>query len=75
MNERRKGRRVSAAALTRKGEKFIGNALPNHTNAVRTLMRALNTTEQDSLSRLCRKLRAADVMKLFSERTHEDAEE
>jgi hypothetical protein len=35
-------------------------------------MRVLNATEQNSLSRLCRKLREGDVLKFVAEITHED---
>ena len=74
-DERREGKRVTVAALTKSGKKFMGNVLPNHTKLVRALMRALNSTEQDSLSRLCRKLRAGDVWKFLNEIRMEDRED
>ena len=52
----------------------MGNVLPNHSKLVKALLRVLNATEQDSLSRLCRKLREGDARKFVAELTHEDAE-
>jgi DNA-binding MarR family transcriptional regulator len=69
---RREGVRVGVVGLTKSGKKFMGNVLPNHTKVVRALMRALTAREQDTLSRLCRKLRAGDVMKFISEITMQD---
>jgi MarR family transcriptional regulator, 2-MHQ and catechol-resistance regulon repressor len=66
-NERREGRRVSVVGLTKSGKKFMGNVLPSHSKLVKALLRVLNATEQDSLSRLCRKLRAGDVLKFVAE--------
>jgi MarR family transcriptional regulator, 2-MHQ and catechol-resistance regulon repressor len=74
-DERREGKRVSVAGLTKSGKKFMQNILPNHSKLVHALMRALNATEQDSLSRLCRKLRAGDILKFVHELTHEDVED
>jgi MarR family transcriptional regulator, 2-MHQ and catechol-resistance regulon repressor len=73
-DERREGKRVTVAGLTKSGKKFMGNVLPNHTKVVKALMRALNATEQDSLSRLCRKLREGDVLKFISEIRMEESE-
>ena len=72
--ERRQGRRIKAIGLTKSGKKFIGNVLPRHSKVVKALMRALDGREQETMSRLCRKLRAGDVMKFVSEITHEDVE-
>jgi DNA-binding MarR family transcriptional regulator len=71
-DERREGRRVSVVGLTKSGNKFMGNVLPSHSKLIKALLRVLNATEQDSLSRLCRKLRAGDVLKFVAEITHED---
>ncbi|HTZ73248.1 MAG TPA: hypothetical protein VMB47_04965 [Candidatus Aquilonibacter sp.] len=38
----------------------------------KALMLALNAREQDSLFRICRKLREGDVARLVREITHED---
>jgi DNA-binding MarR family transcriptional regulator len=73
--KRREGRRVAVLGLSRLGKKFIGNLLPKHGKLVKALTRVLDGREQESLSRLCRKLREGDVVKFYSEITHEDQEE
>ena len=73
--EPRRGRRIRAIGLTKSGKKFIGNVLPRHSKVVKAMMRALDGREQETMSRLCRKLRAGDVMKFVSEITHEDVED
>ncbi|MFZ0980830.1 MAG: MarR family transcriptional regulator [Candidatus Acidiferrales bacterium] len=73
-NEPRVGRRVSMVSLTKSGEKFIGNVLPRHSKLVKSLMRVLDAREQDTLSRICRKLREGDVMKFVREIRMEDEE-
>jgi DNA-binding MarR family transcriptional regulator len=70
----REGRRVSVVGLTRPGKKFFGNVLPSHSKLVKAFMRVLNGTEQESLARLCRKLRQGDVMKFVSEIRMEEVE-
>jgi hypothetical protein len=65
---------VSVVGLTKSGKKFMGNVLPSHSKLVRALLRVLNVTEQDSLSRLCRKLREGDVLKFVVELRYEDVE-
>ena len=60
--------------LTRSEKKFMENALPSHSKAVRALMRVLNAKEQDSLSRLCRKLREGDALKFVAEIMYGDEE-
>jgi DNA-binding MarR family transcriptional regulator len=69
--EVRKGRRIRAIGLTKSGKRFIGNVLPSHSKVVKAMMRALDGREQETLSRLCRRLRASDVMKFVSELAHE----
>ncbi len=71
----RQGPQVGLVCLTPLGEKFIGKVFPKHAKVVKALMRALDGREQEMLSRLCRKLREGDVVKFFSEMTHEDVEE
>lgn len=53
-------------------EKVHGECPAEPFEVVRALMRVLNATEQNSLSRLCRKLREGDVLKFVAEITHED---
>ncbi|HUA00640.1 MAG TPA: MarR family transcriptional regulator [Candidatus Aquilonibacter sp.] len=68
----REGLKRQAVALTKSGKKFIGTVLPNHSKLVKALMRAITSTEQDSLSRICRKLRAGDILKFVHELRMED---
>jgi DNA-binding MarR family transcriptional regulator len=70
-DERREGIRTSVVGLTKTGKKFISDVLPNHTKVVKALMRALDGRDQDTLSRLCRKLRAGNPVRYFAELTHE----
>ena len=73
-DEPRKGIRTSAVGLTKLGKKFIADVLPNHTKVVKALLRALDGREQDTLSHLCRKLRAGNPVRYFAELTHEYVE-
>ncbi len=66
-NKPRTGRRIWAIGLTKSGKKFIGNVLPRHSKVVKALMRALDGREQETMSRLCRKLRAGDAAKFLRE--------
>jgi MarR family 2-MHQ and catechol resistance regulon transcriptional repressor len=63
----RVGRKITMISLTPAGEKFMGNFLPKHAKMVKAFMRALPGREQESLSRLCEKLREGDVLKWASE--------
>ncbi len=69
--EDHEGRMVHAVGLTGRGKKFIGNVLPRHAKVVKALMRALDAREQDSISRVCRKLREGDVVKFVNELRYE----
>jgi hypothetical protein len=71
----RAGRRIGVVILTPLGAELIGSVLPKQAKLAKAWMRALHGREQESLSRLCRKLREGDVLKFMSEMTHEDVEE
>jgi MarR family 2-MHQ and catechol resistance regulon transcriptional repressor len=71
----RAGRRVTMVRLTPQGEKFIGVVFPNHAKIVKALMRAIDSREQESLSRICRKLREGDVVRYISELMHLEVDE
>ena len=73
-DEGREGIRTSVVGLTKTGKKFIADVLPTHTKMMKALMRALNAREQDTLSHLCRKLRAGNPVRYFAELTHEYVE-
>ncbi len=71
----REGPKVSVVGLTKAGKKFIGRVLPRHAKMVKALMRALDGREQESISRVCRKLREGDPVKFFGEIMMMDEEE
>ena len=73
--EKREGKRVGVVGLTGSGKRFIRDVLPRHSKFVKSLFRALSGREQMSLSRMCRKLRAGDIVKFYREITHEDEED
>jgi len=62
-----RGRGVTRLRLTRAGRKFIATLFPRHAKVVKALMRALHGREQETLSRLCRKLREGLSMNYFKE--------
>lgn len=66
-NVERRGRRMIVVGLTHTGKKFMRDLLPNHSKLVKALMSVLRGKEQDSLFRLCRKLREGDVVKFVRE--------
>ena len=67
----RVGRRIQVVGLTRLGKRFMKDVLPRHSKLVKSLLRVLDAREQDTLSRICRKLREGDVMKFVREITME----
>ena len=66
-DEPRKGRKIGVVGLTRTGKKFMKDVLPRHSKLVQALMRVLAGPEQDSLIRICEKLRKGDVLKFVQE--------
>jgi MarR family transcriptional regulator, 2-MHQ and catechol-resistance regulon repressor len=71
-NEERRGRRLTVVGLTPEGKRFVRRMLPRHSKYVHALMWALDAREQDSLFRICRKLRMGNPVRFFAEITHED---
>lgn len=69
------GRRVGVVSLTPLGERLVGKVLPSQAKLVKSHMRVLSYRQQETLGRLCRKLREGDIVKFISEVTHKDAEE
>jgi DNA-binding MarR family transcriptional regulator len=63
----RQGRRIIILRLTADGEDLIAYVFPRHAKLVKAEMRALEGREQAALSRLCRKLKEGNVIKLFKE--------
>jgi MarR family transcriptional regulator, 2-MHQ and catechol-resistance regulon repressor len=70
----RVGKWAVLVSLSKAGKKFMGQVLPRHSKLVKSLMRVLDAREQDSLSRICRKLVAGDVLKFLGEIRMEDEE-
>ena len=65
--ERRRGKLIGVVGLTATGKKFIHDVLPRHTKLVKSLFRVLDSREQMSMIRMCRKLREGDPVKFFRE--------
>ena len=61
------GHAVGVLRLTPEGEKFVGTIFPKHAKVVKSLMRVLEGREQQTLSKLLRKLRKGDVVKFVQE--------
>lgn len=70
-----RGRRVSEMRLTPAGENFVGKVLPRHMKMVLAVLRTLDWREQETLGRICQKLKDWDAFKLMQELDWEDAEE
>ena len=72
---RKIGARVRRLRLTPLGEKFIGHVFPKHAKVVKAWMKALDGREQQSLTRICRKLKGGDIIKFFKEMRFIDPDE
>ncbi len=64
---KRGGRRVSIVSLTPKGERLIEGLLPEHSKLVKSFLRTLDGREQESIIRICEKLRNTDVVRFVRE--------
>jgi hypothetical protein len=73
--ERRRGKLIGVVGLTAAGKNFIVDVLPRHTKLVKSLFRVLDSREQMSMIRMCRKLREGDPVKFFREIMLMDEEE
>jgi|HubBroStandDraft_1064217.scaffolds.fasta_scaffold14753_3 hypothetical protein len=69
------GRKIVVVQLTPQGKQLIARVFPKHAKVVKAEMKMLEGREQQTLSRLCQKLRKRDVMKWFKEITMEEVEE
>jgi MarR family 2-MHQ and catechol resistance regulon transcriptional repressor len=69
------GRRIVLVRLTPQGKQLIARVFPKHAKVVKAEMKMLEGREQQTLSRLCQKLRKRDVMKWFKEITMEEVDE
>jgi len=61
------GRWISLLTLTPKGKRFIARVIGKHKKVVRAWMRVLDAREQQTLGRLCRRLREGDVVKFVKD--------
>jgi hypothetical protein len=73
--ERQRGKLTGVVGLTPAGKNFIVDVLPRHTKLVKSLFRVLDSREQMSMIRMCRKLREGDPVKFFREIRLLDEEE
>jgi MarR family 2-MHQ and catechol resistance regulon transcriptional repressor len=71
----KRGKRISEMRLTAAGENFVGKVLPRHMKMVLAVLRTLTWREQETLGRICQKLKDWDAAKLMQELEWEDAEE
>jgi MarR family 2-MHQ and catechol resistance regulon transcriptional repressor len=71
----RRGRRIAVVGLTKTGKKFMKDVLPRHSKLVKALLRVLHIREQDTLVRICLKLRQNDILKFIHEIRMEDDED
>ncbi len=74
-NERRVGVRVGMVKLTPAGKRLVRDMLPRHSKMVKALMRVLTAREQNSLGRICRKVREDGLVQFVREIRMEDPEE
>ncbi|HXZ13300.1 MAG TPA: MarR family transcriptional regulator [Candidatus Sulfotelmatobacter sp.] len=63
----REGRKIMKLRLTKEGEKLIAYVFPAHAKVVKAEFRCLAGREQESLARLCHKLKEGDFLKFFKE--------
>ncbi|HEX4001906.1 MAG TPA: hypothetical protein VHX36_04615 [Candidatus Acidoferrales bacterium] len=63
----RRGRRIAVIGLTKSGKRFMKDVLPRHLKLMKALLRVLHIREQDSLIRICQKLREGDILKFVHE--------
>jgi MarR family transcriptional regulator, 2-MHQ and catechol-resistance regulon repressor len=61
------GRRISLVTLTPAGRKLAGSVIEKHKKVVKAWMRAIDAREQETLARLCWKLRRGDIVKFVKE--------
>jgi hypothetical protein len=63
--------RLSHAGSMRSRTQRLAPETRTTARVVKAFMRAIDSRGQDSLSRICRKLREGDIMKFVSELTHD----
>lgn len=68
----RRGRRMGRVSLTDAGRNFMHMVFPRHAKLVFAFMKALDSREQETISRACKKLREGDVVKMLREISMEE---
>ena len=68
------GRRIAVVGLTKTGKRFMKDVLPRHLKLMKALLCVLHIREQDSLVRICLKLRQGDILKFMHEIRMQDDE-
>lgn len=63
----RRGRRMGRLSLPNAGMNFMNVVFPRHAKLVFAFMKALDSREQETISKACKKLRDGDVMKMLKE--------
>jgi DNA-binding MarR family transcriptional regulator len=71
----REGLHIRVLKLTREGKKFVDHFLPKHAKWVKSTMRALDGRQQETLRRLCARLREGDIVKFIEEMRMKGEEE
>jgi MarR family transcriptional regulator, 2-MHQ and catechol-resistance regulon repressor len=74
-SERRVGVRVCVVKLTPAGKRLVRDMLPRHSKMVKALMRVLTAREQNSLGRICRKVREDGLVQFVREIRMQEPEE
>ena len=74
-NKKKPHWRITEIRLTREGKRFISSVFFQHAKVVKAEMRALDGREQESLERLCRKVRIGNFGKFLREIVMVDPEE
>ena len=66
-NDSREGLQIAVVGVTGAGKKFIEGVLKRYSKIFQSIMGGIEMREQESLSRICRKLREGDVVKFLRE--------
>jgi DNA-binding MarR family transcriptional regulator len=70
----RSGRRIAVVGLTKTGKQLMKDVIPRHSKLVKALLCVLHAGEQNTLVRICLKLRQGDILKFIHEIRMEDTE-
>ncbi len=71
----RVGQKIAVVGLTKPGKRFIGEVLPRHSKMVKALMTAITGKHQRMLSKICRQVRAGDIVRFVREIRMQEVED